>query len=318
MEAPQFLKRLLGLKDPRRAASLVAKGVSQARGGDLKGALASYRAALAADDEYALAHLNVALCLQDLYNVDRTTLAGEEQDERLHQLAGHLRRAVELDARLTPGFRALGFVERALGDFEAARDAFNRYLAAAEEKDPHRERVLQTLTEVQDKAVIQEHLRVGLDVAERAAEADEPTRADAETRLTYVAEKEPQRAQALWALGVLRRTAKDLEAATRWLDAALVADPGCLPAHKELASLHFHGGNPALALPHARACYEADPTNPALTCNLGVCHLALGNLAEARELVDLARDMAPKDPIVQDAFRAVEEATRDAAGAVKK
>ena len=157
MEAPQFLKRLLGLKDPRRAASLVAKGVSQARQGDLRGALQSYKAALSADDEYALAHLNVALCLQDLYNEQRTGLDGEEQDARLEELANHLRRSVELDARLTPGFRALGFVERALGNFEAARDAFNRYLAAAEDKDPHRERVLQTLTEVQEKAVLQEH-----------------------------------------------------------------------------------------------------------------------------------------------------------------
>lgn len=81
-------------------------------------------------------------------------------------------------------------------------------------------------------------------------------------------------------------------------------------AHKELASLHFHGGQPDLALPHARAAYETDPTNAALVCNVGVCHLATGDLKEAREFLLIAKGLAPRDPIVLDAFKALDDATK--------
>jgi tetratricopeptide (TPR) repeat protein len=312
METPQFLKRLLGLRDPRRAANLVAKGVVHARSGDLQAALGAYQKALAADDTYALAHLNVALALQDIYNEQRQSLSDEDLAQQLAEMEDHLRRALELDERLTPGFRALGYVERGLGNFRAARDAFTRYLDGADAKDPHRERVQLALAEVTDKAILQEHLEIGLAVVENAG-ADDATRADAEARLTKVVEQEPHRAQVWCALGVLRRTAKDAAGALKLMERALQADPGFVPAHRELSSMHFHAGRPAQALPHARAVYQDDPTNPAVVCNLGVCHLALGQLQDAQEFIALARNMAPKDPIVQDAVKAVEDATKAAA-----
>ncbi|MBI5497512.1 MAG: tetratricopeptide repeat protein [Deltaproteobacteria bacterium] len=312
METPGFLKRLFGMRDPRRAANLVAEGVVAARAGDLPAALACYQKALSADDTYPLAHLNVALALQDLYNADREGLTEADSTGRFALMADHLRRALELDPRLTPGLRALGHVERALGNYVEARDAFARYLEAADAQDPHRERVEQMLVEVTDKALLLEHARVGLAVAEHAADSDENARADALQRLAAVMEREPARAELHWAVGVLKRAGKDLPGAVASLQKALEVDPACVPAHKELAGLYFHGNNAAAALPHARASFDADPTNAAVVCNLGVCHLALGQLEQAAEFVFLARDLSPKDPIIVDAVRAVEEAQKAA------
>ena len=46
------------------------------------------------------------------------------------------------------------------------------------------------------------------------------------------------------------------------------------------------------------AAYRLDPLDAGLVCNVGVCHLALGDLAQAREFIVLAAAMAPEDPIV--------------------
>lgn len=308
MKTPQFLKRLLGLRDPRRAANLVVGGVVRARDGDLRAALAAYRQAVEADDTYALAHLNVALALQDLYNEERAALPPDAHGPRLDELAGHLELATRLDPDLEPAYRALGFVERARGRHGAARDAFQTYLSRAEPKDAHRERVEAALQEVAEQASITEAIQAAVAAAERVKDIPEADRLEREASLRAALAKAPGRAEGWWALGVLRDAARDPAGAVEALERALAADGSCIPAHKELSSLHFHANAPAKALPHARAAYDADPTNPALVCNVGVCHLALGNLHEASEYLVIAKGLAPKDPIVLDCLKALEEA----------
>lgn len=308
MEAPQFLKRLLGLRDPRRAASQVAKGVVLARQGDVRGALAAYRQAIQADDTYALAHLNVALALQDIYNEERANLVPEDQEVRLRELVEHLALATTLDPGLAPAHRALGFAQRALGRYSEARDAFQAYLSMVDGKDPHHERVAAAQREVAEQAFVDEAIAAAVADAEKIGDPEVQGREQREATLVTALEKAPQRADGWWALGVLRRARGDVEGAKECFMRAIEADPQCLPAHKELSGLYFHAQQPVEALPFARAAYEADPTNPALVCNVGVCHLALGNLAEAREYILIAKGLAPRDPIVLDCLKALEEA----------
>ncbi|MEW5855181.1 MAG: tetratricopeptide repeat protein [Myxococcota bacterium] len=312
MVAPRFLKRLLGLKDPRKAASLVAKGVVQARDGNVQGALASYRQAIEEDDTYALARLNVALALQDLYNEERQSLSTDEHQARLEEMHTHLREAVKLDPELTPAYRALGFVERLRGDYEAAVEAFETYVSHTDEKDPHRERVNNALEEVREKAATARAIQDAITAAEKISEVAPDRREQLMADLRQALARAPDRADGWWAMGVLRRAAGDVDGAVQDLTQALTVDRECMAAHKELASLNFHAGKPDAALPHAKAAYDADPTNPALVCNLGVCHLALGQLAQARDYIHIARGLAPKDPIVQDCLRALEEAEQGA------
>ena len=61
------------------------------------------------------------------------------------------------------------------------------------------------------------------------------------------------------------------------------------------------------------SAYRLDPIDPGLVCNVGVCHLAAGDVVGAREFIDLARQMAPKDPIVVRALTALVDAERAAA-----
>ena len=308
-----FLKRLLGLRDPRRAANLVADGVVCARAGDTAGALRAYRDAVSADDQYALGHLNVALALQDQFNQQRQNLDPDSSTHQLEEMDAALARAATLDPELAPAWRARGFVARALGAHGAAKEYLQRYLElTGDEKDPHRDRVTQALHEIIPLALVEENMAAALAVVESVTEATPEQCEEAEQRLLQVVTQRPQHAQAFWALAVLKRQAKDLPAACAHLEAALAAQPDMVAAHKELASLHFHGQDFAAALPHALAAYQADPTHAPLVCNVGVCHLALGQLAEAREFITMARTISPKDPIVQDAWRALEEAQRSA------
>jgi tetratricopeptide (TPR) repeat protein len=311
----RFLRKLLGVNDPRRAAAMVARGVELARAGDVRGALRAYQDAVDADDTYALGHLNVALALQDLFNDERASLDPEEHDARLAEMAAALRRSSELDPGLAPAHRALGFVERAARRFPEARDAFRAYVELAPDKDPHLERVNAALEEVTVKAAVAAAIARAVDLAEDVDEVEEALRQEVEVALRDALVHAPDRADGWWALGILRRAAGDAVGATEALGKALAADPTLVAAHKELATLHFRARDVTRALPHARAAYESDPTNPALVCNLGVCHLALGDVAEARDYILIAKGLAPKDPIVQDCLRALAEAEAAVGGA---
>jgi tetratricopeptide (TPR) repeat protein len=310
MEAPQFLKRLLGLRDPRRAAAFVAKGVVLARQNDLQGALGCYRRALGADDTYALAHLNVALALQDLYNARRAEMGVDETQRQLEEMAEHLRLSGELDPKLSPAHRARGFVERARHHYPEARTAFAAYLATTAGDDPRRGEIERCLAEVAEAADLDALLASGISAAEKVSTLAPAARAEAITALMSALSKDALRADGWWALGVLRRAEGEMALAQEALLKTLEVEPRHINAHRELASLHFYGGEPDKALPHAHAAYVADPTNAAAVCNVGVCHLSMGNLRDAREFIELAMGIAPKDPIVQEAVKAVQEAVR--------
>jgi tetratricopeptide (TPR) repeat protein len=114
-------------------------------------------------------------------------------------------------------------------------------------------------------------------------------------------------------MGCLARKAGDARARAL-LDEAVAADPRDLEAVRNLATLCLASGDLPAALRASQAAYRLDPVDAGLVCNVGVCHLALARvgdtvddeqMARAREFITLARQLAPKDPIILRAVAAL-------------
>ena len=86
------------------------------------------------------------------------------------------------------------------------------------------------------------------------------------------------------------------------------ADRTDVDALKELASVCMEDGDLARALSASIDAYREQPSDAGLVCNVGVCHLGLGDVEKAEEYIDLAWRLEPMDPIVLRAKDALAKA----------
>jgi Flp pilus assembly protein TadD len=301
-----FIKKLLkGEPDREKAEKLVAKGVERARQGDLEGALKLYRDAQRADPAEPLARVNEALALLDRFNRDKDGLDDDDRRARLGEIRASLEDAVDYAPEDLGALRALLHVRRRLGDFSAAARTARRLLDAAPDDFPYKREVEKDLREIAPRAARQE----ATDNASRLAldeDASEEQQTEALEALTPFLEGDDVERDARWAAGVLaRRLEKDEDAADHFR-AILDDAPGDLGAHRELADLYARNGNAKRALKHSLEAYRADPMDPGLVCNVGVCHLELGDLDQAEEYLEIARGLDPGGAIVQRAWSALQ------------
>lgn len=293
--------------DPEEAARHLSAGVVLAQKGRFAEALLAYRRAREADPGYALAHLNEALALQDLYNAKSALLDDDERQRHLGEIRETLERALVLDDTLLVGWRALGHVARRLGDYVRAEDAFARLVSVAPDDFPHREEAERELRAVGPRAERQRVLRRAFDAAlDREADAAQLREAFERVQPLLIHPEVPD--DAFWAAGVLLRRLDDATGAREMLEACLERAPRHARAHRELATLCMQAGDAHAALEHSVEAYREDPSNPALLCNVGVCHLTLGDFGQAEEFLKMAVGLAPDDPIVQRAWSAFENA----------
>lgn len=302
-----WLKKLLGKAGRERAAALVAEGVSEAHAGRLEEAAARYAAAVDADPDYALAHLNLALARMDLYNAASTTLSAEDRRARLLEIESSLERALALDASLLGGWRCLGHVAARLGHDPRAEEAFTHLLEVAPEDFPHRAEARASLAEVAPRA---RRARAVEDVLRLAMDEEAPSDAlqsGIDGLAPFVDDPELPLAAHAARGALLRRLGRSDEAQAAY-EACLAKDAGHVEARRALATLHLQAGDLKRALEHSVEAYRADPNDAGLVCNVGVCWLGLGDVEKAAEYIEIARGLAPKDPIVQRAWSALEAA----------
>lgn len=293
--------------DPEEATRHLAVGVALAQKQRYGEALLAYRRAREADPSYALAHLNEALALQDLYNAKTTLLEDAERHSHLEEIRDALERSLTLDDTMLVAWRALGHVSRRLGDYVRAEDAFSKVVTLAPEDFPHLEEAQRELTAVAARAERQRTLKSAYDAA-LSRDVDTAGLRDAVERVQPLLIHPETPDDAFWAAGVLLRRLDDAKAAREMFEACLERSPRHVRAHRELATLCMQGGDAHAALEHSVEAYREDPSNAALLCNVGVCHLTLGNFGQAEEFLRMAIGLAPTDPIVQRAWSAFEKA----------
>jgi tetratricopeptide (TPR) repeat protein len=316
----RWLKKALGQTGRKVAEDRCTKGYIAAREGRLDAAQKLYEDAADADDTLAVAWINAGQTALERFNRDSAALSEAERSQRLDQALTFLVRAVASDDTHAPSWRALARVQERLGQVENAEASWARVerclLAGGGELSPEdRDGLAVARTERQrlkPAAELASTLQAAttllgaadLEIEAATAAIDDVLRArDAALDVGLAVP-----AHTLVVAGGLARKSANLERARTLFEASLVERPRDLEALRNLATVCQGLGDVQAALRASMQAYRLDPTDAGLVCNVGVCHLAAGALTSAREYVDLARQLAPKDPIVLRAVAAVVEA----------
>jgi tetratricopeptide (TPR) repeat protein len=306
----KWLKKALGQAGRERAERLVTDGFVHRHEGRLDQALAAYVEAVAADETLAVAHLNEGLARLDVLNRDARALDEDARQEAIVQIIACLDRALLLDDAQPVGWRALAHLEERRRAFGRVEDCWKKVLqhTPVDAKDGVKERTEAELKlkELAVKAQIDRARRRAVAASEVNAAEDEKKAALNE--LLPLIEKhgaEVERGRAL--AGALARRAHDPRA-RELLESAVREDPADVDALRDLAGVCLDGGDLKAALAHSMSAYRERPTDAALVCNVGVCHLGLADLDKAGEFIELSARLEPKDPIVVRAVSALKQA----------
>jgi tetratricopeptide (TPR) repeat protein len=336
------LKKAIGKATGRtgrkHAETLVTRGYVAIREGRLDDALAAFADAADADETLATACFDAGTAELLRFNRDAAGLDDDARSARLASAARWLERAVELDEVHAPSWRALARVRERQGDVVAAHAAWTTVVAllpgsgAIGDEGAIADGPGAALAEGRrEQARLQPRARLQ-DAVDRARKAlavvgdDDVVRAERQTTLdgllgawaaAEAAELEAPRQ--LFALaGSLARKVGDGARARELLDEAVRRDKHDVEAWKELATACMTTGDIQGALAASLAAYREDPVDAGIVCNVGVCHLALGEVDKAAEFIVLARDMAPDDAIVRRAVEALDTARASTGGATTR
>lgn len=339
----RWLKKALGQTGRKAAEQRCMKGYVAAREGRLDAAQKHYEDAADADATLAVAWFNAGQTALERYNRDAAVLDDAGRQQRLRQALKHVEQALNVDDRHAPSWRALARVQERLGRVAAACAAWTRVetclgvevdASDGTRRDAYREVARELAAERVEARSEKLRLKPAADLAVAMAHVQELISdeiVDSAVALATVdtllvardaaaAANVPSPPFVLTVGGTLLRKVGQLERARSLFEAALVADHRDLEALRSLATVCLSAGDLPAALRASMSAYRLDPVDPGLVCNVGVCHLALhetgkaGELVLAREFIDLARQMAPKDAIVVRALAALVEAERVAAG----
>ena len=343
--------RALALLTPFAGAgdALVRRTLAQARLslGDAGGAIADYRAALAADaqDRAAALGLGAALLVDGDDQAARDLLAplhagvpsdpGAAMMLARAQLAGAdpaaaeatLRAALPAEGRAPPDlYLMLGAVQQAEGDLAAAADTYAT-LRRAHPDAPAAYLAQGGLFGLQrDYDAALEAFEAGLALAPdqpgllrgamRAHQQQDRT-ARARDLARSLAATDAVQPLDLYYLGTLEETAGDATAAIAAYRRATDLDPDLWPALNNLAVLLIAGDGADAALPLARRAQALRPDHPSVLHTLGLALLRTGDLSAAAPLLHQAHDLAPGNPayLRSLAEAAIAAGQRDAAGA---
>ena len=341
----RWLKKALGMTGRKAAEDLCTRGYVAAREGRLEVAQKLYDDACDADPTLAVGWFNAGQTALERFNRDAAHLDNAGRAERLRTAAAHLSRALDADENHLPSWRALARVHERLGRLDAAFGAWGRVEACLGTTglDEHGH-AIDGVRGVADGVAdgVSGGVSGGVDVnaariearRERARLKNAAALVVATTRVKDLladvhdvaaavaaaavddllaardaADGEPAPFVSTQA-GALARKAGDVARARELLDGAVASDPRDLEAWRNLATVCLTQADLPAALKASLAAYRLDPVDAGLVCNLGVCHLAAaaaghGSLAQAREYIELAARLAPRDPIVVRAVAAL-------------
>lgn len=323
-----WFKRAFGKKGRERATTLVTQGYVHAREGRLDEARKVYEAAVDADEGFAVAHLNLGLCRLDLLNRDAAALDEEARFDALDAIAASLDRALALDGAQWMGWRALARVQERRAKWAKAEDAWTRFIETAPHDGSGGAGLAVEVAEAK-KARDAIKARAHADRVRRRAlaalssDTAEHERSEALAALTPLLDVDDANVAAVLPrgaalAGTLARRAGDRAQARALLERAAHEDRADVDALKELASVCMEDGDLQRALTASIDAYRERPSDAGLVCNVGVCHLGLGDVDKAAEYIDIAWRLEPKDPIVLRAREALAQAQAQADGQARR
>ena len=236
-EARALNERAVARSGGRDAMSLWAQGNHRRAAGDLTGAEASYRAALALDADYMEAHFNLGelLLSQGLFE----------------DAAAHLKRALELDPGHAPSHFAYGVVLDRRGEVTAARNAWRRAIKLQPDlADAHNQLGVSHLR-AGDVQAAEQALRRGLAAAPGSARthhnlgvllAESGRVAQALGEFQAAVTLDPQRASSRHKLGMAQMILGQLQLGLAELERAAALDPDDARIARDLSQARIRAG----------------------------------------------------------------------------
>ena len=188
------------------------------------------------------------------------------------------------------GHQLKGLAHLALGENKAARESFNKALAA----DPEYLSAAYSLA--------------SLDIREGEVEA-------AAARYQDLHERYPRSLRPLLALAELARTKGDADDALDWLEAARELEPAAVDPQLQLVELHLHAGNLSQALQSAQVLARREPTDPRALEALAVTEIANGRIRDARITLEKMARYANGSPLLLQRAAKLQRRAGDLSGA---
>jgi adenylate cyclase len=232
----------------------------------------------------------------DRFDTDRANLA-QAQDEITGRLARTLNlELVEASVRRSEQERAIDPDARDL--VMRGWALYNRMASTGTREEAQRtfERALEIDPESVDARIGLGEVLVSEDVAGRSSSYHlNITRAE---QLVFEAlERDPKRSRAHFAMGLIRRRQGRLRDSKIELEAAIALDPNQASGHRQLGVTLMLLGQPEAAIPQLDKSTRLSPYDPWIALNydaLGRCHLFLGQVDEAIDLLRKARSTSPR------------------------
>jgi Flp pilus assembly protein TadD len=187
--------------------------------------------------------------------------------------------------------REIGFFHLYQGNVEIAKDYLDRYLELAPQSET-KKHVQKILDDINAKLNDDQRLMQAYDAIQMNKEDEALVLLDA--YLEHNSEVWNAHFLKGWAL---RRLSRYQEAQDSFL-AALARTKGNSDIYNELAICSLETGKAELAKTYLNTAVDLDGENITLISNLAYLHLKDGELDEAREFLELARNLDPNDPVI--------------------
>lgn len=122
---------------------------------------------------------------------------------------------------------------------------------------------------------------------------------------------DPGESRSHYNLAILYVTKGDVDKALEHFRTAVEINPGNTDAHLALARIHWRHRRCREAMPHFETYLAASPDNVEARINQAICHVDLGEYAEAKALLEAGFEAFPQHPGLQDALVRVLAASAD-------
>ncbi len=196
----------------------------------------------------------------------------------------------------------LGFFHLYQGNVEIAKEYLDRFLAVAEEGEK-REHVSKIMGDIDNKLNNDKLLMQAYDQIQMSKEEE------ALSSLEHYLADNPKVWNAWFLKGwALRRLSRFVEAEKAFLSCISLGE-GSSDIYNELAICALETDKKELAKNYLNTAIDLDEKNITLLSNLAYLHLQDGELDEAREFLELARNIDDRDPVIVRLMSDYEEAT---------
>lgn len=307
-EHSQYYKEVLLALQPEVIKELNLAAISKSNKKDYDFAL-ELMLAVKNLSEAPESYINLAVLYAQMtveYHAKNDNVTADMYDDKIIQV---LNECIQKYPDFAPAYSEISAFHMRHGDVESSRDYLDRY-AKLEKDDKKRNQALKTLDDLNRMIGSKDNLMFAYDKMMMGC-SDE-----ALDILNKHIAKEEKSWEAFFLRGWAKRTLEDYSGAQIDLLESLRIDGKNPEVYNELSICARESGDIELAKSYLQIAVDLDEENVIYLTNLAFLHLADGEFAESRELLEKARTIDPEDPQLKYLMDEYQEKTGDEIGQI--